>query len=267
MSSISTLASPRARANAGARAGRRAAAHRRRATRARGTASTREEAEVRHFINLKNGIEALPTLREALGVRGERVGTTRVQSSLLEAGNVERVVAELDSALMMELALGRSCFVWDFGSRDVVKGRGNPRALWYGAEFVRFALRREWFPEGTHEPPVVRGKQVERDWSTKLSMLSRGSKRKIRYYRQFIPEGVTDVRLIGVYRPTTHDDDAEYYRDLLHAEMLATRENAGDDAYVARNEAETIEVIEGLGDFHLFYSGVEEPAWLNQTKR
>ena len=73
--------------------------------------------------------------------------------------------------------------------------------------------------------------------------------------------------MIGVYRPTTHDDDAEYYRDLLHAEMLATRENAGDDAYVARNEAETIEIIEALGDFHLFYSGVEEPAWLNQTKR
>jgi len=278
MTSIASLSSSRvARASSRAGAGARGTARdarRRGATRARGTAaSTREDAEVRHFINLKNGIEALPTLREALGVRGERVGTTRVQSSLLEAGNVERVVAELDSALLMELALGRSCFVWDFGSRDVVKGKGYPRALWHGAEFVRFALRREWFPEGTHAPPVVRGKQVEKDWSTKLSMLSRGTKRKIRYYRQFIPEGVTDVRLIGVYRPTTHDDDAEYYRDLLHAEMLATRESADeDDAYVARNvqvlnEAETIEIIEGLGDFHLFYSGVEEPAWLNQVKR
>jgi len=67
--------------------------------------------------------------------------------------------------------------------------------------------------------------------------------------------------------------------------MLTTRESADeDDAYVARNgasparrgamkkmttmtEAETIEIIEGLGDFHLFYSGVEEPAWLNQVKR
>lgn len=224
----------------------------------------------RHFVNLKNGIEAIPTLKRELGIVD--YDFVRIQSSLLEAGNVEKMILELDAALLAQLALGRSCFVWDYGSRDVVKGKGNPRALWYGVEFVRFALRREWFPDGvgaTAPPPVLRGKQVEKDWTYKLSMLSRGAKRKIRYYKQFIPEGVCDVRLIGVYRPTTHDDDVEFYRSTLFREEEIW--NDKDDVTptnssgVIMSEEETVRAIEELG-FHLFYSGAEEPAWLNQIK-
>lgn len=233
----------------------------------------RRNDNCRHFVNLKNGIEAIPTLKRELQIVD--YDFVRIQSSLLEAGNVERMILELDAALLAQLALGRSCFVWDFGSRDVVKGKGNPRALWYGVEFVRFALRREWFPDGVGEtapPPVLRGKQVEKDWTNKLSMLSRGAKRKIRYYKQFIPEGVYDVRLIGVYRPTTHDDDVEFYRSTLFREedVVVSREDeeptpTSSSTGVIMSEEETVRAIEELG-FHLFYSGAEEPAWLNQIK-
>ena len=225
----------------------------------------------RHFVNLKNGIEAIPTLKRELGIVD--YDFVRIQSSLLEAGNVEKMILELDAALLAQLALGRSCFVWDYGSRDVGKGKGNPRALWYGVEFVRFALRREWFPDGvgaTAPPPVLRGKQVEKDWTYKLSMLSRGAKRKIRYYKQFIPEGVCDVRLIGVYRPTTHDDDVEFYRSTLFREEEIWNEDdvtptTNSSSGVIMSEEETVRAIEELG-FHLFYSGAEEPAWVNQIK-
>lgn len=225
----------------------------------------------RHFVNLKNGIEAIPTLKRELQIVD--YDFVRIQSSLLEAGNVEKMILELDAALLAQLALGRSCFVWDYGSRDVVKGKGNPRALWYGVEFVRFALRREWFPDGvgaTAPPPVLRGKQVEKDWTNKLSMLSRGAKRKIRYYKQFIPEGVCDVRLIGVYRPTTHDDDVEFYRSTLFREEEIWNDDdatptTSSSGGVIMSEEETVRAIEELG-FHLFYSGAEEPAWLNQIK-
>jgi hypothetical protein len=37
--------------------------------------------------------------------------------------------------------------VYDYGSRN--KKRGVPRALWYGLEFVRFALNWVWFGEST----------------------------------------------------------------------------------------------------------------------
>ena len=229
-----------------------------------GPAAAAASRECRHYVNLKNGIEALPTLRDDLGVRSYEF--VRIQSSLLENGDCEKMILELDASLLLNLALGRSCFVWDFGSRDVVKGRGNPRALWYGAEFIRYALRKEWFPEGVGDAarrenvPVVRGKQVEREWATKLTMFGRSAKRKIRYYRQFIPDDVRDVRLIGVYRPTTHDDDAEYYREVLLRHEFG---DGGDVPDVVRDERETIEAIERLS-YNIFFAGVEEPAWLNQ---
>ncbi len=50
------------------------------------------------------------------------------------------------------------CLVWDFGSRN--KKRGVPRALWYGLEFVRFALALTWFD---HELPCyLRGHNATR---------------------------------------------------------------------------------------------------------
>ena len=217
-----------------------------------------------HFVNLKNGIEALPTLRDAVRARFTYV---RIQSSLLEAGDAEKMILELDASLLLALALGRACFVWDFGSRDVnpAKGNGNSRALWYGAEFIRYATRKEWF--GMESTPVLRGKNVERDFATKLTMLSRGAKRKIRYYRQFIPNDVADVRLLGVYKATTHDDDSAFYRNLLHSEELyAMKKCDDDDDYVVRDEAETIRVIEESG-FNIFYSGAEERVWLNQINQ
>ena len=237
--------------------------------------ATREDEEARrrparHYVNLKNGVEALPFIRDVMHVR--RYDYCRIQSSLLEAGHVERVITELDSSLMLDLALGRACFVWDYGSRDVVKGKGNPRALWYGLEFVRYALRKEWFP-GTEVAEkaiaVTRGKRVDQDFDRKLTMLDRSTKRKIRYYRQFIPESVSDVRLIGVYRATTHDDDTEFYRSVLHANELTNELFTSDAPPSPRYEAETIEAIErlGKGEFNLYFSGAEEPAWLNQKAR
>ena len=242
---------------------RRVAAHPTRASPASTGPSSSRVA--RHYVNLKNGIEALPTLVRELGVRDH--GYCRVQSSLLEAGNVERMLSELDAALLLDLALGRAVFVWDLGSRDVVKGRGNPRALWYGLEFVRYALRKMWFPDtdvARDAIAVTRGKRVDKEWDRRLSALDRSTKRKLRYYAQFIPEHVTDVRLIGVYRATTHDDDAAFYRDVLHANEL---ENPRTEATAPRSETETIEAIRALstdGGFNLFFSGAEEPVWLNQ---
>jgi len=226
---------------------------------------SRRDTVAQHFVNLKNGVEALPTLRR-MGVSSFTY--IRIQSSLLEAGNVEKMVLELDSSLLLALALGRSCFVWDYGSRDVnpLKSNGNSRALWYGAEFVRYATRKEWFGN-TSVPPVLRGKNVERDFATKLTMLSRGAKRKLRYYRQFIPDDVDDVRLLGVYKATTHDDDNEFYRNVLHAEEFGARRAERDPSGVVGDvdEATTIRAIKELG-FNIFYSGAEEPVWLNQLR-
>ena len=107
---------------------------------------------VRHFINLKNGIEAVPTLH-AMNVHD--YAFCRVQSTMCEVGDMEKVLCELDANLLVSLALGYSCVVYDFGSRD--KKRGVPRALWYGVEFVRYALDWYWFDaKDDTQSPILR---------------------------------------------------------------------------------------------------------------
>jgi len=107
---------------------------------------------VRHFINLKNGIEAVPTLH-AMNVHD--YAFCRVQSTMCEVGDMEKVLCELDANLLVSLALGYSCVVYDFGSRD--KKRGVPRALWYGTEIVRYALDWYWFDEKDDtQSPILR---------------------------------------------------------------------------------------------------------------
>jgi hypothetical protein len=74
---------------------------------------------------------------------------------MCEVGDMEKVLCELDANLLVSLALGYSCVVYDFGSRD--KKRGVPRALWYGTEFVRYALDWYWFDaKDDTQTPILR---------------------------------------------------------------------------------------------------------------
>jgi len=85
-------------------------------------------ADMKHFVNLTNGIEAIPVLAQ-LGVAS--YGYVRIQSTLCEQNNMMGLVEALDDNLMMHLALGHTCCLWDLGSRN--KKRAIPRAQWYGA--------------------------------------------------------------------------------------------------------------------------------------
>ena len=130
---------------------------------------------------------------------------------------MEKVIGELDANFLLAAALGYSCVVYDYGSRD--KKRGAPRALWYGLEFVRYALNVEWFG-AADRVPVLRGKNVSRDFSKKIRSFSKSAKKKLRYYRKFLTDDVKKhgcVRLVGVYTFTTHDDDETFYATLLRS--------------------------------------------------
>lgn len=114
----------------------------------------------------------------------------RLQSSHCECGRPELLIDELDTSMVLAMALGYDCYVYDFGSRN--KTDGTPRALWYGLEFIKvrnsflcliactyfplysklvklfrfvlafivmlqFVLERFWFGENSR-PPIVSGK-------------------------------------------------------------------------------------------------------------
>ena len=64
----------------------------------------------RHFVNLKNGVEAIPTL-DALGIPHDYL---RIQSTMCEVGDMEKVLLELDATFLVSAALGYSCVVYDY---------------------------------------------------------------------------------------------------------------------------------------------------------
>ena len=62
-----------------------------------------EHRRVAHFVNLKNGIEALPVLREHFP-EDAPIHFLRVQSTLCERGDMEKIMLELDANLLLKLA-------------------------------------------------------------------------------------------------------------------------------------------------------------------
>ncbi|GAB0496872.1 hypothetical protein MMPV_008193 [Pyropia vietnamensis] len=98
-----------------------------------------------HFLNLTNGVEALPALVPAI-VPLSSVRYTRLQSSTCEAGDLSRLLTDADAGMLMHAALGGAVYVYDLGSRNAA--RGVPRSLWYGLPWLAFAANYFWYDVG-----------------------------------------------------------------------------------------------------------------------
>ena len=166
-------------------------------------------SRIHHVVNLTNGIEALPML-DRLGIQPY---FSRIQSTHCEQNHFDLLVDSLDSSLLFSLALGNCCLVYDLGSRN--KKRGAPRAVWYGLEFVRYALSKLWNCKEI-APAYLRGHDVSRVFDQHIESLGKSRLKKLKYYRQFVESDGKEsvVQLYGVYFPTIHDTDAAYYRDI-----------------------------------------------------
>ncbi|CAG9465532.1 unnamed protein product [Pedinophyceae sp. YPF-701] len=168
--------------------------------------------EMHHALNLTNGLEAAPILSEL----GLPYSFTRLQSTACEQQLFNQILLDVGPDLMMRLALGETVCVWDFGSRN--RKRGIPRALWYGLEWTRWCLEREWL--GRKGDGILRGYNVTREFVDHANSLEKGVKRRVRYFKQFCPADMERVSLVGAYRATEHDDDKEFYRRAASALQL-----------------------------------------------
>jgi hypothetical protein len=177
----------------------------------------------------------------------------RLQSSLCEAQAMEKLCLELDANLLTSLALGHDCFVIDYASRN--KKRGVPRALWYGLEFVSFALDSVWLGAPLR-PPVLRGINVSADFSRKLSAFDKTTRQRLRYYARFSPPA-DGVRLWGLCAPTQRDPDAAFYNATLRAHAAAPPGAAGDrGAQAAAALGDAAARLEAAAGLRLFAGGV-----------
>lgn len=89
---------------------------------------------------------------------------------------------------------------------------GQPSALWKGMEFARFALRRYVFDR--HANSFLKGHKVTEPFALRARKFSETTKNLIRYHKRFVPAHLNDVQLYGIFKPTSHDEDKEFYSEL-----------------------------------------------------
>lgn len=154
---------------------------------------------MRHFVNLTNGIEAVPNITEPYAF-------IRIQSTACEQKRWDFVLQELDYTFLLALASGEVCAIYDYGANKPV-----PRALYQGVEWVRYALTRRWL--GVEVTPYIRGHQVLRYFRECYAALDRRTFAKIDYVRKFL--NTDELRIDVRTGSTEHDGNYEYYARIL----------------------------------------------------
>jgi hypothetical protein len=191
----------------------------------------------RHFINLTNGIEALPVLP----LHPSQINFLRLQSTHLEKKDFERLLRELDNNLLMNLALGNTCYVYDYGSRKKNPADhlyGHSRLLWMGIPFIRMVLNRIWYARLTDPREFhmyVQGKIIPNQgkpdqldkvfraelmldfFKTQLMQIDKSTVSKLDYFKRYLNEKDAEygVQLIGVGKYSEKDADLEYYKKTI----------------------------------------------------
>ncbi|GMH40515.1 hypothetical protein BSKO_08419 [Bryopsis sp. KO-2023] len=159
-----------------------------------------------HFVNLTNGLEMVPILEEL----GLPYSFIRLQSTACEQDLVETMMQTMDANFLMNLAVGRCCLIYDFGSRMVT---GQPSSFWKGLEFVRFITRRYFLARPSEA--FLKGRRVTKKFDYDVNNFSEKTKNLMRYYKKYVPDGMQDIQLYGFFRPTAHDEDKDYYVGLV----------------------------------------------------
>ena len=101
---------------------------------------------------------------------------------------------------------------------------GVSRAVWQGLEFVRYLLGSRWLgapaaptaPTAQVAPPSHAAAANAPQFALHVAKLSDLAKRKVDYYKKFLPADPTtaQIHLSAVACPSLHDGDDAHYRAL-----------------------------------------------------
>jgi hypothetical protein len=172
---------------------------------------------IRHFINLTNGLEAIPSLFENEEIPLSAISYIRIQSTHCESRNYNAILESLDNNLLMNLALGNYCVIYDFGSRgtgrmigDEDPRSGIPRAFWMGIEWIRHVLASSWnLEEAMMDKRYVRGYNSKDLFDEKMKEIPKVLRRKLTYFRPFVQ--TKRLHIYPVYRKTIYDNERDFY--------------------------------------------------------
>jgi len=147
---------------------------------------------------LTNGIEIMPD--------GD-CSFIRIRSTDCERKRYRRILEDVDHNLLMHLALGHHCIVYDCGCISK-----ESRAVYWGFRWIRYAVEMVWFGHSNMLPGP------KKLWDRYLARIEAGPDDslmvKLRYYRRFLK---TDkLNLEFKCKKARRDGEKKWYKEALH---------------------------------------------------
>lgn len=155
--------------------------------------------ETINYINLTNGIEALPAVKNPRFLR--------IQSSHCEAKQWESILNSASDDFLLNLAIGNDCFIYDYSNKDKI-----PKSFYLGINWIQYCLFKTWLPFIEYTPKI-KGHNVTEYFNKQYKKLSRKTLKRIKYFKKFL--NIDDIKIYFGYKQTTHDGDYNYYRRTL----------------------------------------------------
>lgn len=166
----------------------------------------------RHYVNLTNGIEAIPNLNAT------DYGFIRIQSTACEQHLWDRLLQDLDYDFLMHVALGDTCIIHDYGTN-----KPRSRAMYQGVEFIKYVLYKRWL-NMEYQSDVSKydthHDNANKYFATCYHNLDKRTKTKLDYFKPYIM--TSDIHIETVCAATCHDNDRAYYRGILMNERSRT---------------------------------------------
>jgi len=133
-----------------------------------------------HWINLTNGLEALPKIPED---QLQQVRFMRIQSTWCEQKQWARVLDSVPDEFLLLVARAHCCRVYDAGAHKT-----TPRAVWQGLEWVKYCLDRRWHHREYR--PQGRACSSIKYFDQQYRALARGPLKRLDYYQAFLTDHV-----------------------------------------------------------------------------
>ena len=178
--------------------------------------------KTKHFINLTNGIERIPELKE----KNIDYSFIRLQSTTIENKSWFKLMYSLDDNLLMWLSLGYTCYLYDYGTN-----RPESKTIYYGVPLIKYFLERYWLNKNPKSVLIGRGKTNEINYLNHLyerifiyhedtSLKNKNNlstlinlKRKYKYFRKYL--NTNEINLIGISKSTDKDGEQQFYNNIL----------------------------------------------------
>jgi hypothetical protein len=157
-----------------------------------------------HFLNLTDGLEWIPLLGD------NPYQFLRIESTSIEKNDWMGLLLNLDHNLLINLAIGNKCIVYDCGTRRPIS-----KTISKGIPYIKSFLTDMWISK------------INFRAETKLKQLV---KKKIQYYNRYL--ATEEVNIIGRSMMTTNNGNKDYYREiLLNANRSKQRSNCSSNDF------------------------------------